>query len=124
MRRTWLYAGLGFVAGLIVAPLLWDRIGPGVPAITHFVPPRGEVGTAVVIYGSNFHNVTRVGFNDVLATDYTVDSPTQITAVVPKGATSGAIGVAAQSGGTVSTEPFVVAPHREPPTLSSFFPTG
>ncbi len=56
------------------------------PVITAIAPSSGPVGgkTTVVIAGSGFVGVTQVLFGDAKAT-YTVDSPTQITAVAPSG---------------------------------------
>jgi hypothetical protein len=60
-----------------------------------------------VITGSNFTGATTVTFNGV-ATTFTVNSPTQITAVVPAGATTGRIVVTSPSGTGTSPVDFVV----------------
>jgi uncharacterized repeat protein (TIGR03803 family)/YD repeat-containing protein len=52
------------------------------PSISTFTPASAPVGSPVVITGTNFTEATRVTFNGVLA-DFTVNSPTQITAIVP-----------------------------------------
>jgi len=75
------------------------------PQIFSFSPENGPVGTSVVITGESF-----TGANDVLIgcdsnqtpMSFTVDSDTQITAIVPAGAVSGKIGVKTR-GGTVSS---------------------
>jgi uncharacterized repeat protein (TIGR03803 family)/YD repeat-containing protein len=54
----------------------------GFPTITSFTPGSGSVGSSVVIIGTNFTDATDVAFIGVFA-DFTVDSPTQITATVP-----------------------------------------
>jgi uncharacterized repeat protein (TIGR03803 family)/YD repeat-containing protein len=54
----------------------------GFPSITSFTPGIGPVGSSVVITGINFTDATSVTFNGV-STDFTVNSPTQITAIVP-----------------------------------------
>jgi len=46
-------------------------------------------GTTIVITGSGFYAVTDVRFNNISAASYTVDSPTQITAVTGIGALNG-----------------------------------
>jgi hypothetical protein len=62
------------------------------PGVTAINPNRGPStgGTAVRITGSNFTNVTAVKFGAVAASNFTVDSATQITATAP-----------AQAGGAV-----------------------
>ncbi len=52
------------------------------PDISTFTPASATVGSPVVITGTNFTNTTSVTFNGVPA-DFTVNSPTQITAIVP-----------------------------------------
>ncbi len=52
------------------------------PAISTFTPASTTVGSPVVITGTNFSDTTFVTFNGVPA-DFTVNSPTQITAIVP-----------------------------------------
>ena len=59
-------------------------LGP-LAAITNISPDSGPVagGTTVVITGTDFTKVRSVKFGSVAATSYTVNSPTQITAVSP-----------------------------------------
>ena len=65
-----------------------------VPAsISSFTPGSGPVGTTVVITGVAFTGTTVVAFNGIVATTFNVDSDTQITVVVPAGATTGKIKV-------------------------------
>jgi uncharacterized protein (TIGR03437 family) len=77
-----------------------------------FDPVKGMVGTSVTITGSNFAAATSVTFNGLTA-PFTVDSPTQITAVVPAGASTGAIAVTAPGGTTTSLTDFVVVHARK-----------
>jgi hypothetical protein len=84
------------------------------PVITGITPNSGNVGTVVVIAGANLDGATAVSFNGTAAIPFTVDSPQQITATVPAGATTGKITVTtpngtAQSGGvfTVTTSPVI-----------------
>lgn len=67
-----------------------------------FGPTQGPPGTTVTIKGSGFTGATAVRFNGVDASSFTVDSPRQITAVVPADAYSGSISITAP-GGTVTT---------------------
>jgi subtilisin family serine protease len=95
------YVGLG---GDYV--LQW-RPTPDAPAITRFDPASGTAGTAVVITGINLGAATEVRFNQAQAA-FTVQSPTQITAVVPAGATSGSIRVGTPAGAAISSDSFLV----------------
>jgi hypothetical protein len=84
--------------------------GDGSPSISSFSPASGPAGTPVKITGSNFGGVTAVSFNGSASTSYTVDSLTQITAIVPGAATSGKISVANSFGTGTSATDFVVVP--------------
>jgi Abnormal spindle-like microcephaly-assoc'd, ASPM-SPD-2-Hydin len=76
-------------------------------AITSFTPTKGDPGDPVVITGTGFTGASAVAFNGVAAT-FTVDSPTQITATVPAGATTGPIAVTVGGSTATSTTSFVV----------------
>ncbi|MBX7220057.1 MAG: hypothetical protein K1Y36_08930 [Blastocatellia bacterium] len=71
--------------------------GPLVEALS---PPAGLVGTKVVLTGINFERVSEVRFNGLPAS-FTIDSPSQVTAVVPTNATTGPITVSGSGGATV-----------------------
>ena len=109
--------GVGVSANAKVAVLSGD----GTPGITSFTPLSSMVGGTVVITGSNFSGVTAVRFNGVACLSYTVDSLTQITAVVPPAATSGAISVITGHGTATSVAIFTVIPS---PVLISQIYTG
>jgi len=94
---------------------------PPPPTITSFAPSSGGVGSSVVITGTNLTGATAVRFNGTAATAFTVDSPTQITATVPVGATSGAIVVTTPGGQTTNATVFTVLPL---PTITSFVPSS
>ena len=64
--------------------------GTGAPVVTGITPPSGTPGSLVTISGNNFYEVSSVLFNGQNAS-FTVDSPTQITATVPSGATTGLV---------------------------------
>lgn len=55
------------------------------PTITSIAPAAGPVtgGTSVVITGNNLNGTTSVKFGSIAALSFTVNSPTQITAVTP-----------------------------------------
>jgi IPT/TIG domain len=80
------------------------------PKLTSFTPSSGVVGTSVTISGTGFTDVTAVKFNGHAASTYTRDSSTQITAMVPLGATTGKISVVTAGGTAISATSFVVVP--------------
>ncbi len=77
------------------------------PTVTSFTPTSGTVGTEVQITGTGFTGATKVAFQGVNATTFTVNSATMITATVPTGAVTGTIGVTTV-GGTGSKGTFTV----------------
>jgi hypothetical protein len=86
------------------------------PAIVSFTPMQGQTGTTVTINGSNFTGATAVSFGGIPAASFTVNSPSQITAVVGQG-TAGKVAVTTSEGiGTASGFEFV-------PKITSFSPT-
>ena len=89
------------------------------PTISSFTPTTGGTNTSVTITGTNFTGATVVRFGGTAAASYTVNSGTQITAVVGSG-TTGTISVVTPGGTANSsgTFTFVAAP-----TISSFTPT-
>ena len=93
----------------------------GAPAVTLFAPSSGSIGVNVVITGTNFINVSSVKFNNtnVPNGNFTIISATQITALVPAGASTGKISVTTPAGTGASGNNFTVYP---PPTLTSFTP--
>jgi len=96
---------------------------PPAPTISSFVPITGPVGTSVVITGTHFTGATDVRFKNTSATEFTVNSDTRITAVVPSGAMTGKIGVTTPGGTGTSAANFTVTPPGSP-TITSFSPTS
>lgn len=78
-------------------------LGPFVKTL----PNSGNVGAPVKILGTDLTGATGVTFNGTAAA-FTVVSPSEITAVVPTGATSGRVTVVAPSGTFFSNLPFRV----------------
>jgi uncharacterized repeat protein (TIGR03803 family) len=78
------------------------------PHITSFKPVKGPVGTVVTIKGSTFSGVTQVTFGGVNATNFTVNSNTQLTAIVPTGAITGKISITTAGGMGTSAGTFTV----------------
>jgi gliding motility-associated-like protein len=97
---------------------IWVNPPPAIDAIT---PSSGAIGSTVVITGTDFTGATAVSFNGINAPNFVVDSPTQITATVPVGATTGPITVTTANGTGTSTTNFTVLP---PPTITSFSPSS
>jgi hypothetical protein len=95
------------------------------PTITGFSPTSGMTGTTVIITGTNFTGTTAVRFGTVNAS-FTVNSPTQITATVPSGATTAPVTVVTPNGMATSAAAFTVAlpPTPTPPTITGFSPTS
>lgn len=91
------------------------------PTIASFSPASGVVGTSVTITGTNFTGATAVSFGGHAAATFTVDSDTQITAVVGAGTATGKISVTTPNGTANSATNFTVT--ASAPTISSFNPT-
>ncbi len=89
------------------------------PNITSFQPASGGSGTTVVITGTYLSGATAVSFGGMAAASFTVDSDTQITAIVDGGAT-GSVSVTTP-GGTAMMYAFSYYP---PPTITSFSPAA
>jgi Domain of unknown function (DUF1929)/Concanavalin A-like lectin/glucanases superfamily/Kelch motif len=91
---------------------------PPPPSITSFSPASGDVGSVVDITGTNFTGASAVTFNNVAASQFSVASPTRITATVPPGATSGRIRVTTAGGTATSATDFTVI--TTPPPSSPY----
>ena len=77
------------------------------PTFKTFTPASGPVGTVVTITGTGLEQATKVTFNKVVAT-FTVVSDTEITAMVPAGATTGKIVVFTKGGSATNATNFTV----------------
>lgn len=100
----------------------FTAINPNLPTISSFAPSTGWTGDSVVITGTGFTGTTSVTFAGANATSFTVDSATQITAVVPNSPTTGKIEVTTPGGSVISTNNFT-AVNPDIPTIASFSPT-
>jgi hypothetical protein len=115
-------------AGAITAPLYVYTPAPNpgytssnfvvLPLITSFSPIKGPTGTSVTIYGENLWGATNVLFGGVKATPSSV-SYSQLSAVVPSGATNGFITVQTTNGSYTVNQLFSL-----PPRITSFTPTN
>jgi uncharacterized repeat protein (TIGR03803 family) len=79
-----------------------------IPTISGFSPTSGPVGTQVVITGMSLAQTTSVAFGGVKATNFTVNSDSQVTATVPTGAKTGTIGITTKGGKATSKGKFTV----------------
>ncbi len=75
------------------------------PKVTGFSPASAPVGATVTVSGTNFTGATQVLFNGTAST-FKVDSPTQITAVMPMYVTNGNIRVFTPRGNPWSVAKF------------------
>jgi hypothetical protein len=76
------------------------------PVVSKLAPAKGSLagGTKVKITGLNFENptVTSVSFGKVAAKEFTVTSPTSITAISPASTSTGVVEVKLTSSGGTS----------------------
>ena len=113
-RRSVAALVVAFAVMMVTSSVAWAAG----PKITSFTPATGNTGTRVVITGTGFTGTSGVQFAGVAASSFTVDSPTQITATVASGTTTGKIRVAGPGGAVQSTSLFTIA--RLPSTSSGF----
>ncbi|RZK52057.1 MAG: hypothetical protein EOO59_14175, partial [Hymenobacter sp.] len=110
-RGPW--AGLGLLlatarpGGAQTLPPAW----PDQPlAVTGCAPAQAVAGTRVVVRGQGFVGVSSVRFNGLEAEAFDIDSPTQLTALVPALASSGPVSVSTAAGTACTTQPLEVPP--------------
>ncbi len=96
-------------------------VGPG-PIVLGFQPSKGLPGDRITLLGRKFTGATQVKFNGVLAPTAQVTADTQISVVIPAGATTGPVSVTSPAGTGHSPEHFVVG---DPiPVITSFTPAS
>ena len=97
------------------------------PTITSFVPTRGEVGTTVTIYGTNFNTTTtnNIVFFGATQATVTAASDTSLNVTVPMGATYEPISVTDSTTGLTaySAQPFITTFPCSGPINSNSFAT-
>jgi subtilisin-like proprotein convertase family protein len=91
---------------------------PTPPTLTGFTPATAAIGATLTLNGTKLGETTAVRFNGVNA-NFTVVSPTQLTVIVPPGATTGPILVVTPGGSVTSATAFQVLPG---PALTGFEP--
>jgi uncharacterized protein (DUF2141 family) len=77
------------------------------PVVSSFSPTSGATGSTVVISGSGFTGATSVRFGELSAV-FTVNSSTQITATVPRAASTQRLNVTTSAGYDLSSTDFAV----------------
>ena len=82
------------------------RLDMGLGRFVTFVRSTGGVGQTVQILGTGLTGTTGVTFNGIAATNFSVQSDTFMTAVVPNGATTGPVIVTTPSGALTSNKSF------------------
>jgi uncharacterized repeat protein (TIGR03803 family) len=87
----------------------YDRLDTGLGPFVSFVLPAGRPGQTAQILGQGLTGATSVTFNGVAATKFSVVSDTYMTAVVPAGATTGAVVVATPAGNLSSNVSFRIS---------------
>lgn len=90
-------------SGNLVTPQTFKVI----PTISSFSPSAGPVGTSVVITGMSLSQATVVTIGGVKAT-FTINSDTQVSAVVPAGAITGKVKITTKGGAAASATNFTV----------------
>lgn len=101
-----LYGTMSSCVSICYGEIYSLNLGVG-PFIT-FVLSSGKVGGTAQILGQNLTRTTKVTFNGIPATSFTVFSDTYLTAVVPAGATTGPVVVTNRSGTLTSNKDFVI----------------
>jgi subtilisin family serine protease len=81
---------------------------PPAPTISGLSVTAGTVASQVTITGANLRGTTGVSFGGGEATQYRIDSATEITATVPEDAKAGPIAVTTRAGTAISTRQFTV----------------
>ncbi|MDO7845075.1 Ig-like domain repeat protein [Hymenobacter sp. M29] len=92
---------------LLLLLLLTSAAAWAQPSVTGFSPTSGASGSSVVITGSGFTGATSVRFGELSAV-FTVNSATQITATVPRAASTQLINVTTSAGYGLSASAFAV----------------
>jgi hypothetical protein len=99
---------------------------PPAPAISSVTPTSGPTtgGNTVAVAGSNFTGATQVRFGNTNATNFTVNSDSQITATAPA-RSAGATDVrVTTAGGTSNTSSVTTYTYVAPPAVTSLSPTS
>lgn len=94
-----------------------NMVGAAPPTITSYSPTAGITGTVITITGTHFTGTTSVQFGGVAASSFTVNSDTQITAIVG-GSASGNLTVTNADATATALLSFTFLP----PVITDFYP--
>ncbi len=90
------------------------------PIITEVSPLAATAGTAIVINGANFTGTLTVRFNGVAAASVSATGQgTQLSVIVPVGATTGPLTITTVGGSATNSQPFITGTQ---PVVTDFFP--
>lgn len=110
-RARWL--GLGLLLAVAQGAIA-QTLPPAWPdqplAVTSCAPTQALAGTRIVVHGQGFVGVSSVRFNGIEAEEFTIDSPTQLTALVPALASSGFICVSTAAGQACTDQALEIPP--------------
>jgi len=81
---------------------------PAAPTIAKISTTAGTVASRVTITGANLRGTTEVRFGGAVASQYRIDSDSEITATVPEAAKSGPISVTTRAGTATSSQLFTI----------------
>ncbi len=98
---NWPYCTLAGCGGTVFS------LSVGLDPFVKTAPTSGEVGTGIMILGTDLTGATKVTFNGAAA-EFTVVSSSQISATIPAGASSGKVEVSTPHGALSSNVPFQV----------------
>ena len=99
-----------FEAGYITTldGINYEAFSYGCPSSPTATPSTGSVGTTVTITGNNLTGVSSVKFTNNVSAQFTVNSDTRITTIVPSGATTGPITLGKNGCSNTQTNNFTV----------------
>lgn len=92
--------------------------------IANLNPTSASPGASVTLTGSNFTGVAAVKFAGDKTAQFTINSDTQITAIVPDGAANGPITISKQGCADARTNNFTVIPLNPAPSLMAINPNS
>lgn len=104
--------------GSTPAPLATPSAAPALPQITEMSATTGSPLDTLILTGSGFTNARTVRFGSVPAYSFSVDSDTQITAIVPTGFTSGLVTVGNSKGSVDSPDTYTLIPIARGPQIT------
>lgn len=114
---------IGFIFGLVFFGLFAvNTVNAADPIITSLSPSNGNIGSSIIINGTNFAGITKVFFGNIDAGGFfTVDSPSKITVIVPNKAVTAKVSLLTSKGEVFSPGVFTI---NSVAKITSFSPTS